>query len=57
MQDMRVPSLGQEDPLKKETATHTSILAWIIAWTEEHGSSPWSRKELDTTEHARVPND
>ena len=57
MQDMRVPSLGQEDPLKKETATHTSILAWIIAWTEEPGSSPWSRKELDTTEHARVPND
>ena len=57
MQDMRVPSLGQKDPLKKETATHNSTLAWIITWTEEPGSSPWSRKESDTTEHARVPND
>ena len=29
--------LGQEDPLEKETATHSSILAWEIAWTEEPG--------------------
>ena len=57
MQDTRVPSLGQEDPLEKETATHTSILAWIIPWTEEPGYIPWSRKESDTTEHAHVPND
>ena len=30
-----VPSLGQEDPLEKEMATHSSILPWIISWTEE----------------------
>ena len=30
-------SLGQEDPLEKEMATHSSILAWRIAWTEEPG--------------------
>ena len=30
-------SLGQEDPLEKEMATHSSILAWIIPWTEEPG--------------------
>ena len=32
---MRVQSLGQEDPLEKEIATHSSILAWGIPWTEE----------------------
>ena len=32
-----VQSLGWEDPLEKETATHTSILAWRIPWTEEPG--------------------
>ena len=32
-----VRSLGQEDPLEKETATHSSILAWRIPWTEKHG--------------------
>ena len=32
-----VPSLGQEDPLQKERATHSSILAWEIPWTEETG--------------------
>ena len=37
MQEMWVPSLGQEDPLKKEMATHSSILAWNIPWTEEPG--------------------
>ena len=35
MQEMRVQSLGQEDPLKKEMATQCSILAWEIPWTEE----------------------
>ena len=38
--------LGQEDPLKKEMATHSSILAWKIAWTEEPGglqSMGWQR--------------
>ena len=34
---MKVQSLGQEDPLEKETATHSSILAWKISWTEEPG--------------------
>jgi len=34
---MWVQSLGQEDPLKEEMATHTSILAWKIPWTEELG--------------------
>ena len=37
-------------PLKKEMATHSSILSWEIPWTEEPGRSPWGRKESDTTE-------
>ena len=32
-----VPSLGQEDPLEKEMATHSSIIAWRIPWMEEPG--------------------
>ena len=54
---MQFPSLGWEDPLEGEMATHCSILAWRIPWTEElAGYSPWGRKrvghaeELDTTE-------
>jgi len=35
--DTRVPSLGWEDPLEKGMATHSSILAWRIPWTEEPG--------------------
>ena len=35
MQEMRVQSLGGEDPLEKEMATHSSILAWRTQWTEE----------------------
>ena len=35
MQEMRVRSLGQEDPLGEGSATHSSILAWKISWTEE----------------------
>ena len=35
---MQVHSLGREDPLEEEMATHTSILAWTIPWTEEPGS-------------------
>ena len=50
MQEMQVRSLAQEDPLEEEMATHSSILAWKIPWTEEPvGSSPWRHK--DTTEH------
>ena len=37
MREIRVQSLGQEDPLEKEMATHSSILAWRIPWTEEPG--------------------
>ena len=37
MQEMWVRSLGQEDPLEKEMATHSSILAWETPWTEEPG--------------------
>ena len=37
MLETRVQSLGQEDPLEKELATHSSILAWRIPWTEEPG--------------------
>ena len=45
MQEMQVQSLGQEDPLEKEMATHSSILAWKIRWTEELVAySPWGRK-------------
>ena len=36
-QETRVRSLGQEDPLEKGMATHSSILAWKIPWTEEPG--------------------
>ena len=37
MRETWVRSLGREDPLEKEMATHSSILAWIIPWTEEPG--------------------
>ena len=37
MQETWVPSLGWEDPREKEMATHSSILAWKIPWTEEPG--------------------
>ena len=52
MQETQVWSLGQEDPLEKGMATHSSILAWKIPWTEEPGRlySPWGQKELDTAE-------
>ena len=57
---MQVRSLGWEDPLEEEMATHSSILAWRIPRTEEPGEShgqrslagshPWGRKESDLTE-------
>ena len=37
VRETQVPSLGWEDPLKKGMATHSSILAWRIPWTEESG--------------------
>ena len=43
--------LGREDPLEKEMATHSSILAWRIPWMEELGGlQSTGRKESDTTE-------
>ena len=46
-----VQSLGPEDPLEKEMATHSRILAWRIPWTEELGGlQSTGRKESDTTE-------
>ena len=51
MQETQVPSLGQENPLEKGMATHSSIIAWRIPGTEEPGGySPRGRKELATTE-------
>ena len=48
---MQVRSLGQVDPLEEGLATHSSILAWRIPWTQEPGGySPQGQKELDTTE-------
>ena len=47
MQEMRVRSLGREDPLEEEMATHSSIFTWEIPWAEELvGYSRWGRKEL-----------
>ena len=40
MQEMRIQSLGQEDPLEKGMVTHSSILALRIPWTEEPGGLP-----------------
>ena len=48
--ETHVRPLGWEDPLEKETVTHSSILAWRIPWTEESGCSPWDRQDSDTTE-------
>ena len=50
-QETQVQSLGQEVPLEEGMATHSSIFAWIIPWTEKPESySPWGHKESDTTE-------
>ena len=50
MQETRVHVLGQEDPLEKEMATHSSILAWEIPWTEEPGGLQFmGPQESDTT--------
>ena len=52
IQETKVQSLGQEDPLEKGMATHFSIIVWRIPWTEEPGRlyNPWGPGELDTTE-------
>ena len=49
MQEMWVQSLSWEDPVEKEMATHCSIRAWRIPWTEEHGRLlSMGSQELDT---------
>ena len=51
MQETWVRSLGREDPLEEEVATHSSILAWEIPWTEEPGGlQSMGLQELDMTE-------
>ena len=51
MQETRVLSPGQEDPLEEEMATHSGILAWEIPWTEEPGGlQPMRLQELDMTQ-------
>ena len=48
-QEMRTQSLGQEDPLNKEMATHSNISAWEIPWMEEPGGlQSMGSQELDT---------
>ena len=49
MQEMQVQSLGQENPLEKGMAMHSSILAWRIPWTEEPGRLQSVGSHRDTT--------
>ena len=57
MQEAWLQSVGQEDPLKKGIAIHSSILAWRIPWTEDLvGYSPWGLKELDIAEQLILTN-
>ena len=56
MQEMWVRSLGWEDPLEKEMATHSGILAWRMPWTEEPGRlQSMGSQELDMTERLSAP--
>src|SRR5574340_496911 len=51
MQEMQVQFLDKEDPMEKEMATHSNVLAWEIPWTEELGGlQSMGSLELDTTE-------
>ena len=50
LQEVQIRSLGQEDPLEEEMATHSSVLAGIIPWTEESGG-------LQSTGSQRVRHD
>ena len=59
MQETWVRSLGQEDPLEKEMATHSSILTWEIPWTEEPGELQCMRlqrvgQQLKTNTHTHT---
>jgi len=50
MQETRAQSLDQEDPLEKVMATHSSILAWKILWTEEPGGLQSTRSQKSQTQ-------
>ena len=56
MQETPVQSLGQEDPLEEEMATHSSILVWKIPWTEEPGrlQSMGSQIQTQLSEHKPI---
>ena len=56
MQEIWVPSLGREDPPKKEMTTHSSILAWEILWTEEPGRLQSMGSEKSQTQLKRLNN-
>ena len=56
MQETQVPSLGREDPLEEGMATHSSILAWNIPWTEEPGGLQSMGSQRDTTDRAHISN-
>ena len=67
MQEMQVPSLGWEDPLEEEMATHSRILAWEIPWTEEPGGlqsvgsqrvrDSWATKTATTIKNSTLDAD
>ena len=56
MQETQVHSMGWEGPLERGTATHSSILAWKIPWTEEpwQATSPWDHKESYTISNTNI---
>ena len=55
MRETQVQSLGWEDPLEKEMAIHSSVLAWKIPWMEECGGlQSTGHKESDTTEQLHL---
>ena len=55
MQETWVQSLGQEDPLEKGMATHSSTLAWRIPWPDEpDGLQSMGSQELDTTDYLYI---
>ena len=54
LQETWVRSLGQEDPLEEEMATHSSILVWRIPWILAGAWQVWGHKESDMTEHVTL---
>ena len=55
MQETKFGSLGQETYMEEEMATHTSVFAWRIPWTEEPGGLQSVGSQRDMTESARIP--